>query len=159
MVSVIHMSSPFIWKRYPSLFLFKEIHKGMYFMSNYDNTNGEWCKLILSHLKINWSPFPTFSFLCDSWIKFFDNSREFLSQWKKFQILSYPKMPVSVNLLYMFLCFSESSISCWKETIEEKTFVRELCKLYLVQEENTLNLLYNSALWFEGLQDFPAANF
>ena len=80
-------------------------------------------KLILSHLKINWSPFPTFSFLYDSWIQFFNNSREFPSQQKKkFQILSYPKIPVSFNLLHMFLCLSESSISCWREIIEEKNF-------------------------------------
>ena len=114
-------------------------------------------KLILSHLKINWSPFPTFSFLYDSQIQFFNNSREFLSQPKNFQILSYPKIPVSVNLLYMFLCLSESSISCWKETIEEKNFFQGT--MQILQEENTLNLFYNSALWFEGLQDFLAANF
>ena len=57
----------------------------------------------------------------------------------------------------MFLCLSESSISCWKETIEEKNFFQGT--MQILQEENTLNLFYNSALWFEGLQDFLAANF
>ena len=123
MVSVIHMSSPFIWKRYPSLLLFKEICRGMYFISNYDNTNGDTIDLLFPHSLFCMT--VKFNFLISKKIFFFNSiffNGNFLVSRKNFQILSYPKIPVLVNLLYMFLCHSESSISCWKEIIEENNF-------------------------------------
>ena len=79
-------------------------------------------KLILSHLKMNWSPFPTFSFFMTFRFIFFNNSKKFLSQKKKSKYWATQKIPVSIYLLLMFFWLSESSVSCWKEIIEEVHF-------------------------------------
>ena len=63
---------------------------------------------------------PKFSFLYDIWIQFFNELRKFLSQRKKNSNIELPKRFLS-QLIYCIWFYA--------------SFVRELCKLHLVQEE------------------------
>ena len=136
MVSVIHMSSPFIRKRYASLL--STVQRGTQEnVFHIKLRQYKWTyKLILSHPKMNWSPFPTFSFLYDIWIQFFNHSREFLSQQKNVLKIELPKN-ILFQLIYC-MCFCASARVAFpveKKSLRRKIFVREQCKLYLVEEE------------------------
>ena len=136
MVSVIHMSSHFMRKRYTSLLstVQRDTQGNVFHIKLWQY---KWrYKLILSHLKIKLMSFSYILFSVWHLNSIFNNWREFLSQQKKVSKIELPKNFLFQLIYCMCFCaFLRVAFPVEKKSLRRKIFVREQCKLYLGEEE------------------------